>query len=318
MRGEPRDHVERGAAVLDPDELYVLADDLPELDEPVLVAALGGFVDAGSAGELVRKHLLGTLDNRVLATFDVDQLHDYRARRPRMLFVSDHWESYEAPRLALHEVIDAAGRPFLLLEGPEPDVQWERFVAAAMGLVERFGVRLTVLLGAIPMAVPHTRPLGLTAHATRPELVVEHEPWFETVQVPGSAAHLLEYRLGEAGRDAVGFAAHVPHYVSDASYPAAAVTLLEAVSRTAGLSLPTAGLEAAAAETRQALDAQVVSSPEVAAVVGGLEQQYDVFVSARGRSLLGGEEGELPSGEELGAELERFLAEEAGRGDGPT
>ena len=304
--------------MLDPDDLYVLADRLPELEAPVLVAALGGFVDAGSAGELVRKHLLGTLDSRVVATFDVDQLHDYRARRPRMLFVSDHWESYEAPRLALHEVTDAAGTRFLLLEGPEPDVQWERFVAAALGLVERFGVRLTVLLGAIPMAVPHTRPLGLTAHATRPELVVEHEPWFQTVQVPGSAAHLLEFRLGERGRDAVGFAAHVPHYVSDSSYPAAAVTLLDAVARATGLALPTAGLEQAAAETREALDAQVVSSPEVAAVVGGLEQQYDVFVSARGRSLLAGDESELPSGDELGAELERFLAEEAGRGDGPA
>src|SRR5436305_927717 len=108
--------------VLDPRELYTLAEDQPgpgELKKPVLVHALGGFIDAGSAGRLAGEHLLDTLHHEVLATFDVDQLFDYRARRPAMTFVEDHWETYEAPQLVLQEVKDAAGTGFLMLTGPE-------------------------------------------------------------------------------------------------------------------------------------------------------------------------------------------------------
>jgi len=130
--------------VLDPDGLYELADDIPALDSPVLIQALTGFVDAGSAIQLTRDHLLESLDGRVVARFDLDQLLDYRSRRPAMIFVEDHWESYEDPSLALHLLHDPTGVPFLLLAGPEPDLQWERFIAAVTGLVERLRVRLTV------------------------------------------------------------------------------------------------------------------------------------------------------------------------------
>ena len=161
--------------MLDPSELYEIDENLPALDRPVLVHALSGFIDAGSAGQLVRDHLLGTLEHRVVARFDVDQLLDYRARRPPMVFVEDHWESYEDPTLALHVVYDAAGTPFLLLDGAEPDVQWERFITAVRQLVERLGVRLAVGLHGIPMGVPHTRPAGVTAHGTRAELIAGHK-----------------------------------------------------------------------------------------------------------------------------------------------
>ena len=303
--------------MLDPRQLYELEPDLPQLDRPVLVQALGGFIDAGGAGRLARKHLLDTLESRVLATFDVDQLFDYRARRPVMLFVEDHWDSYDDPRLALHLMTDAAGTRFLLLAGPEPDVQWERFTTAVGQLVDRFGVRLTVGFNAIPMAVPHTRPIGLTAHATRKELVAGYEPWVNTVQVPASAGHLLEYRLGRAGHDAMGFAVHVPHYVSQMDYPGAAEVLLDAVARAGALVLPTDTLREAARATRADIDEQVSQSAEVAAVVEGLENQYDAFVGARGRGLLADEDAALPTADELGAELERFLAEQGRKGEGP-
>jgi hypothetical protein len=127
--------------LLEPTELYELADDLPALDEPVLVQALTGFVDAGSAIQLFRENLLENLETSVVATFDLDQLLDYRSRRPPMIFMEDHWESYEAPSLALHLVRDQLGREFLMLAGPEPDLQWERFIAAVSGLISRFGVK---------------------------------------------------------------------------------------------------------------------------------------------------------------------------------
>ena len=101
--------------MLDPHELYELAGELPELDSPVLIQALTGFVDAGSAIQLSREHLLEHLDTQVIATFDLDQLLDYRSRRPPMIFVEDHWESYEEPSLALHLVSDQLGTQFIAL-----------------------------------------------------------------------------------------------------------------------------------------------------------------------------------------------------------
>jgi predicted ATP-grasp superfamily ATP-dependent carboligase len=290
-------------------------------DGPVLVHVFTGFIDAGQAGALARDHLLATLEHRPVATFDIDQLLDYRSRRPPMIFVEDHWESYEDPHLVLHEVTDSDGARFLLLEGSEPDILWERFVAAVRGLVEQLGVRLTIGVHGIPMGVPHTRPTSVTAHATRAELVAGRDAWVGTVQVPGAMTNLVEYRLGQLGHDAMGFAVHVPHYLAQADYPAAAAALLENVAAVTELTLPTGPLHDAAASTRGELDEQVAGSTEVAAVVHALEEQYDAYVAARGgdapgdeQTLLAGRQG-FPTADELGAELERFLADH--RGDSP-
>ncbi|MGI8537003.1 MAG: PAC2 family protein [Mycobacteriales bacterium] len=295
----------------DPQEIFVLATDLPELGSPVLIQALDGFVDAGAAKRLVREHLLSTHESRVVATFDVDTLLDYRARRPMMTFDIDHWSDYADPLLAVHLLYDTDGTAFLLLAGPEPDVQWEAFIAAVGLLVEQLGVRLTVGLNAIAMAVPHTRPLGIIAHASRSELVAGNERWVGTVQVPSSAGHLLEYRLGQAGRDAAGFAVAVPHYLAEAAYPAAAVTLLDSVATLTGLSLSTASLEESAREVRTEVDRQVGDAEEVTAVVQALEVQYDAYLAGAKRSLLAEMGGSLPTADELGDELERYLAQQA-------
>lgn len=305
--------------MLDPQELYQLTDELPELGQPVLIQALTGFVDAGQAVRLSREHLRSTLTVTPLATFDIDQLLDYRSRRPVMVFEEDHWASYDRPQLDLELLHDDAGTPFLLLSGPEPDLQWERFVVAVSNLIERLRVRLTVGLNAIPMAVPHTRPVGVTAHATRRELITGYEPWLQRVQVPGSAGHLLEYRLGEQSRDALGFAVHVPHYVAQAEYPAASQLLLASVSRSTGLLLPTEALRTAAESVRTDIDRQVAQTEEARALVNNLEEQYDNFVSSRGSTpLLETETGPLPTADELGAELERYLAEQSRPNDPPT
>jgi len=303
--------------VPEPSELYQLADDLPELGRPVLIQALTGFVDAGAAGRLARDHMLTTLHGHAVATFDIDALLDYRSRRPVMLFVEDHWESYEEPNLALHVLYDGSNTPFLLLSGPEPDLLWERFTSAIVELIDRLGVRLTVGFNAIPMAVPHTRPTGVTAHATRRDLITGYEPWLRRVQVPGGAGHLLEYRLGQQGRDAMGFAVHVPHYLAQSEYPAAAERLLTAVSKATGLLLPTEDLRQAAEAARLEIDQQIAQADEAASVVRSLEQQYDAFIRGQeGTNLLADDTGPLPTADELGAELERFLAEQT-RPDNP-
>jgi hypothetical protein len=296
--------------VLDPHGLYEVTGDLPALDGPVLIQALTGFVDAGTAIQLARENLLEHLESETVATFDLDQLLDYRSRRPPMIFVADHFESYEEPSLALHLVKDQLGTPFLLLAGPEPDLQWERFIAAVTGLIDRLGVSRTVGLNAIPMAVPHTRPVGVTAHATDKRLLGEHESWLQRVQVPASVGNLLEFRLGRSGRDALGYAAHVPHYLAQTGYPAAAEVLLDSVSQSTGLALPTGGLREAAKAVRDEVDKQVADDEQAGRLVTSLEAQYDAFLRGRQGNLLADTDTPLPTAEELGAELERFLAEQ--------
>jgi hypothetical protein len=305
--------------VLDPRELYSLETDVPKLDAPVLIHALSGYVDAGEAVRLTEQHLLGQFEKRVVARFDVDQLHDYRARRPAMIFDVDHWESYADPELLLYAVTDAAGTRFLVLTGPEPDVQWERYVGAVISLIERFGVRLTIGLNAIPMAVPHTRPVGLTSHASRQELIPENEPWLQRVQVPASASHLLEFRLRQRGLDAVGFAVHVPHYVAQTEFAPAAERLVSAIAASSGLVLPIDALTTAAEAARAEIDKQVGESADAMALVSSLEQQYDAYLRGRGKDLLAADVADLPTAEELGAELERFLADHTRRhGEPPS
>jgi PAC2 family protein len=307
--------------VLEPTGLYEVAADLPQLDEPVLLVALDGFVDAGAASRLAVETLLEGQEPRRLVRFDVDQLVDYRSRRPPLRFETDHWADYTAPELDLVLLADTGDTPYLLLSGPEPDVQWERFCAAVLQVVRQLGVRLVVNLTAIPMAVPHTRPIGVTAHGTRPELTEGHEAWFATAEVPGSAVGLMELRLGQAGVDAMGFAVHVPHYLARAEYPQAARVLLDHAGLAAELYLPTGSLTRAAERADAEIAEQVAGSDEVRQVVQALERQYDVVASGRGQHATGALGGELPTADELAAEVERFLADqddEDGPGDDPV
>jgi predicted ATP-grasp superfamily ATP-dependent carboligase len=192
----------------------------------------------------------------------------------------------------------------------EPDLKWERFITAVRLLAERLGVRQTIGLGTIPMAVPHTRPVTLTAHSNNRELIADFTPWISEVQVPGSASNLLEYRMAQHGHEVVGFTVHVPHYLAQTDYPAAAQALLEQLAKTGSLHLPLKALTDAAEEIKVKVDEQVEASAEVAQVVTALERQYDAFIDAQeNRSLLTRDE-DLPSGDELGAEFERFLAQQ--------
>jgi predicted ATP-grasp superfamily ATP-dependent carboligase len=291
--------------------------DAPGLDDVVMLYYLDGFIDAGGAGRLLTAHLLSTLEHTEVARFDVDTLLDYRSRRPVMTFAKDHWEHYDAPQIAVSLLHDSAGAPFLLLNGPEPDHDWNSFTSAVLDVASALSVRLAVGFHGIPMGVPHTRPLGVTAHATKTELVEGYRPLVDRLQVPGSAAALLELRMGEDDRAAVGFAVHVPHYLAQAAYPAAAVTLIESVQRATGLSLPTDALREAAHRTDLEIARQVEGSDEVSEVVQALEQQYDAFAAGSEGGMLADEPENMPTAEELGAQFERFLAEQQGRGDLP-
>lgn len=279
----------------------------------VLMHSLRGFIDAGKAGALVAQHILDESDPVRIATFDVDQLLDYRSRRPEMTFSVNQWTDYDEPHLVLDLVTDAEGRPFLLLHGFEPDIRWEAYIRAVRAIAERLGVELTLGTYGIPMAAPHTRPLTATVHGNAQELLPDTPSLFGTVTVPASAQNLMEYRFGQWGLAAINVAVHVPHYLAQSPYPQAAQRAIEAVEDIAGLALSTDALDDEAARAAEEIARQTSDSDEVQALVAQLEEQYDAFVEQRESGI--DIDGPLPSAEELGAEFERFLQQQ--RGDSP-
>ena len=299
--------------------LVHIVDDVPELDaatgEPgqernlTMVLVLDGFLDAGNAAARAAQHLVDLDEGPVVATFDVDQFHDYRARRPAMSFVRDHYEAYDAPRLVVRLLHDTGGTPYLLLQGPEPDNRWEAFTRAVREVVERFGVTRVVSMGSVPMAVPHTRPIAITHHANDPELLVGESAWRGELRIPSSAQSLLEVRLGEWGHPMLGFVAHIPHYLAQLDYPKASAVLLEKVELAGRLTVDLTELRTLAEEREEEIARYLAANEEVGEVVTALEQQYDAFTRAEesGSSLLAGNQP-LPTGEEIGQQFEQFLA----------
>jgi hypothetical protein len=294
------------------DQLVHIIDDAIHLipsGDLSLVVVLNGFLDAGNAPVLVADHLERIGEGSVVATFDVDQFHDYRARRPAMTFKRDHHEDYDTPRLTVRLLQDSAGTPFLLLRGPEPDHRWEAFVRGVMHVIEQLKVTRTITLGAVPMAVPHTRPMTVTPHATRPELIIGTPMWDADLRIPSSVQSLLQLRLGEVDRAGLGFVVHVPHYLAQGDYPTAAVALLEKLELGARITIDSTELRDLAEQASREVVEYLADNEEVAEVVAGLERQYDAFNrSAESGANLLELESDLPTGDELGLQFEEFLA----------
>ena len=289
-----------------------------------MVVALQGYADAGLAVAGSAGHLIDALDHRPLVNFNNDELVDYRSRRPAVTMVGDAVADSAELELSLQVVRDNAGKPFLLLSGPEPDLRWDAFSQAVADLVERFDVRRTVSLYSAPMTVPHTRPLGIIAHGNDRELLAGHRTWGQRVTVPGAASLRIELELNRRGRTTCGFTAQVPHYVAASDYPLAALRLLEAVADAGDLEFPLTALERESDKVAELLAEQARESEEVAGIVRMLEHQHDE--EERRRSTLESNplvraDGSMPSADELGAEFERFLATQIAapeRDDEPT
>ena len=289
-----------------------------------MVVALQGYADAGLAVAGSAGHLIDALDHRPLVNFNNDELVDYRSRRPAVTMVGDAVADCAELELSLQVVRDNAGKPFLLLSGPEPDLRWDAFSQAVADLVERFDVRRTVSLYSAPMTVPHTRPLGIIAHGNDRELLAGHRTWGQRVTVPGAASLRIELELNRRGRTTCGFTAQVPHYVAASDYPLAALRLLEAVADAGDLEFPLTALERESDKVAELLAEQARESEEVAGIVRMLEHQHDE--EERRRSTLESNplvraDGSMPSADELGAEFERFLATQIAapeRDDEPT
>lgn len=292
-----------------PANLYERAVSAPPVPRGLpLVITLTGFTDAGSAVSRIVEYVRDELDPTPLVVFSNDVLLDYRARRPLITFDKDRLVDYQPARLELSLAHDTLGQPFLSLTGYEPDFAWEAFARTVLELADDYEASTVTWVHAIPMPVPHTRPIGTTVSGTRSELTEAHSVWQPRTQVPSSIGHLLEYRFAETGIDIAGFALLVPHYLADTEYPAAALAGLDSLSVATGLVFSGDSLREENKDYVAKVEDQVRDSDELSRMLHGLEERYDAYMAGSTQATAMVHTGDLPSADELAAELERFLA----------
>lgn len=270
--------------------LYELTD-TADLDAPVIVAALEGWVDAGAAGTTAATQIAEGA--RTIATFDADAIFDYRVRRPTLDIVDGRPTRLDWPALRA-DAVRVGDRDLVVLHGPEPDYRWRELADDVVAFAREIGAVSWASLGAIPAAVPHTRPVPILATASAPGLLPEgiRQGPDGLLRVPSAALSAFELTVSGAGVPAVGFFAQVPHYVSG-GYPTAAIALLTALGGHLGVEFPVGQLATRALERRNLLDAATATDESTKAHVERLERIAD--------------ESGLPAGDELIADIERFL-----------
>jgi predicted ATP-grasp superfamily ATP-dependent carboligase len=284
------------------DESLVHVRSWPNLEHPILVICMEGWIDAGLAAASAVSHLLASMPSDVIATFDADELIDFRARRPTLRIVNGVDEELRWPEITLHAATNRTGRTVLVLSGPEPDMRWHRFGAEVVALAGRLGVEQVYGLGAFPAPVPHTRPVRLIGTSTSAEHAAAVGFLSSSIEVPSGVQGMLEVAFGASKVPAVGLWARVPHYVAAMPYPAASAALLDGLARLASLELDTSALHGAATATGAQIAQLIAGSEEHTALVRQLEEQHDSEMPSQSTDF-----GDLPSGDEIAAELERFL-----------
>jgi len=269
----------------------------------VLVLGLEGWIDAGAGGAQAIAAVRAGTTTEVIGTFDSDALIDARARRPVVQLTDGVHESITWPTIEVRAGTDRHGTGLVLLTGPEPDLRWREFTEDVLHLAADLSVTMTVGFGAFPAPVPHTRPVRLAATATSRDLAdgIGFVPG--TIDVPGGVHAAIEQAMGSEGRPATGLWARVPHYIANLPYPAASVAILDGLRFAGGIDVDTTELQAAAEMTNARIDALIANSEDHTAMIQALENQWD---TDRGR-ISGPMPTDLPSGDELAAELERFL-----------
>jgi hypothetical protein len=278
----------------------------PRLDRPVLVLGLEGWVDAGYAAATAVTALLESTPHEVVATFDADALIDHRSRRPTLRVSHGIHGPLTWPQLRLLSATETGGRSLLVLAGPEPDLRWHEWSAEVVALGLRLGVELVVGIGAFPAPVPHTRPVRLAATANNEELAGKIGFLPAAIDVPAGAQAVLEVAFGQAGIPSVGVWARVPHYAAGTPYPEAAAALLDELASLTGVSIDTEALHQHGRRARDQIQTLIEASEEHSTMVRQLEQQHDAEMGTSATDFTN-----LPTGDELAAELERFL-----RGEG--
>jgi PAC2 family len=291
--------------------LYVFENPIPEgMRDPVLVVCLEGWIDAGYGAAAAVGHLKAQIRTQRLVAFDTDELLDQRARRPVMRLVNGVNESLRWPRLQIRHGRDNLGQDILVMTGPEPDFRWNGFTRALMEIVDKLNVRLCVLFGAFPAPSPHTRPLTTASTATTTELAERIGFTEASFEIPAGAQAAIERAFADAGKPAVGVWARVPHYAATMPFPGASALILDSLAKLTGLVIDTSDLYARSRIALQQIEQLISNNPEHIEMVRNLEAQFDAEASQRTAVTSLADEANLPTGDELAAELEKYLREQ--------
>jgi hypothetical protein len=263
-----------------------------EAERPVMISALMGWVDAASVATDAAKHIAGT--GAVVASFDGDELFDYRSNRPILDIVDGAMADVTWPEITVREST-LGGRDVLVMTGTEPDMRWRAFSGSVVELAKRFNVGLHVTLGSVPAAVPHTRATPLLTTASREGLIADTTNLPPTMRVPSAAISIVDRELGRAGMDTVGFFAQVPHYVAG-PYHDGILTLVGRVASQVGAEVSLDDLRQLALTERAQLDEIVGARPDAKEHVARLEAAT--------------EQENIPSGDELAEEFQRYFSQQ--------
>ena len=281
--------------------------------DPALVVALDGWTDAGEGGTAAAQHLLTHIATRPMGRFDPDALYDYRDRRPALEIDRGRLGGVRWPELSLQLLTPSSGPDLLLVTGPEPDLGWRALAGDLIALADRYGVSRYVGLGSVPGPLPHTRPVQLVCTSNDPMLLERLAAPHEQMVVPASAQVAIEAELAEHGVTTLGMWVRIPHYVAG-PYPEASRALLERLSSHLGTNVDLSAFDHDIEQNRKRLDVAATSSDEVKEHVAQLERLYDAeTVGAAGPLGIDTTRGmpltdlDVPSGDELAAEIERFL-----------
>jgi predicted ATP-grasp superfamily ATP-dependent carboligase len=288
------------------DELRIASK--PELRDPVLITAFRGWNDGGQGASLAGGYLAKTWAAARFAEIEPEGFFDFQATRPHVSLVDGRTRRIDWPDNAFyHSHIPGLERDAVLMLGIEPNLRWQTFTDLITGHAQELGVQLVVTLGSLLADVPHTRPSPVTGGATDPELIERLGLQRSRYEGPTGIVGVLHDACSRAGLPSVSLWAAVPHYVSLAPSPRAALALCERLGDILGTGIDTEELDEAAERYSEQVSEAVAADEETAAYVAELEQRADVLE----------DEENLPSGDTLAAELTRFLRERERGNGGP-
>ena len=279
----------------------------PELRRPVLVCAFEGWNDAADAATGALSFLRSRWQAQPFASIDPEPYFDFQVRRPRVSLIDGVTRKITWPSLDFFAAgIGGTERDAILFLGIEPNFRWRTFVEQFVGLAQQHGAELVVTLGALLADVPHTRGVRVVGTAADPDVIRRLGLQSSRYEGPTGIVGVLHDALAGAGLDSVSLWASVPHYVAAGPNPKATAALVKRLGELVGATVDTAELEAAGLAWEAKVNEIVASNPEVAAYVKQLESALD--------QLSEGAEPDLPTGDDLAEELQRFLRDQEGGG----
>lgn len=291
---------------------------LPPLRRPVLVAAFEGWNDAGDAASMAARHLLSLLDDRLVASIDPEAFYDFTSTRPEVRLVGGAIRRIVWPTTEVRAgLLPGADRDLLVLVGVEPHLRWRTYCAHIVEIVRRTGCELVLTLGALLADVPHSVPVRVTGTASDPAVASRMGLERSRYEGPTGIVGVLHDALARSRVESVSVWAAVPHYLQGTPSPKAALALLERAAALLDLPLTLTGLEIAAADYERQVDDAISGDEEMQAFVRQLEaaqgedddEEGDPDVAPEPGRLTDAE-GNVPSGDAIAAEVERFLREQ--------